>query len=384
MRTPLPIALTFCVLAACTDPNSAEKRAEIVKPAPPIAPATVVPPEPVALGPVPTLPAIETPLVRAINQAEFGQAAESLTAAEAGSAPTGEPRPDPLVVKAQVLLDRARFAPGVIDGRQGGNLRLAIMAFERANDLMADGTLDADTWRRLSEVDTAPVLVRYVLTAEDVAGPFLGGVPEEMPEQARLEHLGYADATEALAEKFHMDPKLLKALNPDADLTVAGAEITVASPRSGVLPEVARIEVDKSARAVRAYDASDRLVALYPASVGSAELPAPSGTWAVNSVAPEPVYYYDPARLRFGRAEAKGKLKIAAGPNNPVGSTWIDLTKDTYGIHGSPEPETVGKQQSHGCVRLTNWDAAELGRAVKKGVAVVFVGADAAKPTKRG
>ena len=178
-----------------------------------------------------------------------------------------------------------------------------------------------------------------------------------------------------------MDPALIKSLNPGADLSAAGTTVLVAAPRSGDLPEVKRIEVDKDERAVRAYDAEGKLLALYPASVGSAERPAPSGTWAVNAVAPRPVYYYDPKRLTFGRQEAKGKLKIAAGPNNPVGSTWIDLTKDTFGIHGSPDPEIIGKRQSHGCVRLTNWDAAELGKAVTKGVEVSFVGVErGAKP----
>jgi lipoprotein-anchoring transpeptidase ErfK/SrfK len=242
-----------------------------------------------------------------------------------------------------------------------------------------DGKLDPEVWMRLTGADPAPAVVKYTLTAEDVAGPFIGQVPKDMADQARLESLGYADAAEALGEKFHMDPALLKALNPEADLTAAGTVLLVAAPRTGELSEVASIEIDKAEREVRAYDAGGKLVALYPASVGSTERPAPTGTWAVNTVAPRPVYYYDPKRLTFGRDEAKGKLKIAAGPNNPVGSTWIDLTKDTYGIHGSPDPEIIGKRQSHGCVRLTNWDAAELGKAVKKGTKVTFVGSEAAK-----
>jgi lipoprotein-anchoring transpeptidase ErfK/SrfK len=171
-----------------------------------------------------------------------------------------------------------------------------------------------------------------------------------------------------------MDQDLLEAMNPGVDFAKAGTVVLVTAPRQGGLAEVARVEVDKGERAVKAYGADGTLIAFYPASVGSAERPAPSGTWAVRAVAPDPVYYYDPKRLTFGEAEAKGALKIAAGPNNPVGSTWIDLTKDTYGIHGTPDPEVIGKRQSHGCVRLTNWDAAELGKAVKPGVEVAFVG----------
>ncbi|MEP6968702.1 MAG: L,D-transpeptidase, partial [Pseudomonadota bacterium] len=141
------------------------------------------------------------------------------------------------------------------------------------------------------------------------------------------------------------------------------------------LPQVARLEVDKSAAQLRAYDEAGKLVALFPATVGSTERPAPSGQWAVRAVAPDPTYTYDPKRLTFGDA-SKGKLTIPAGPNNPVGSTWIDLTAETYGIHGSPDPAKIGKTASHGCVRLTNWDAAALGRAVKKGTQVLFVGAE--------
>jgi lipoprotein-anchoring transpeptidase ErfK/SrfK len=374
---PILAAAAVCaVLAACSDPAPPQKTAEqLAPPARPEVPPQVTAPAQVALAPAPTLAGPDDPAAKAINEAEFG--AEATTAAPAGQAAAKPAGPDPVMVRAQVLLDRARFAPGVIDGRGGENVRRAIAAYEAAHDLPADGMLDAEVWKALTQ-DAAPAVVRHTLTAEEVAGPFIGAVPDGYEAQSKLPELGYADVAEALGETFHMDPRLLKALNPEADFA-AGTTILVAAPRTGDLPEVARIEVDKGARAVRAYDASGAMVALYPASVGSAERPAPSGTWAVNTVAPKPVYYYDPRRLTFGREEAKGKLKIAAGPNNPVGSTWIDLTKDTYGIHGSPDPEIIGKRQSHGCVRLTNWDAAELGKAVKKGASVVFVGEEAPK-----
>ena len=137
---------------------------------------------------------------------------------------------------------------------------------------------------------------------------------------------------------------------------------------------VTRIEVDKSKRQVRAYG-GEVLLAVYPATVGSTDRPAPEGEWAVRTTAPNPTYTYDPSRLTFGKA-SNGKLTIKAGPNNPVGGTWIDLTKDTFGIHGTPDPRQVGKTASHGCVRLTNWDAAELGSAIRKGTVVVFSGAE--------
>ena len=170
-----------------------------------------------------------------------------------------------------------------------------------------------------------------------------------------------------------MDQDLLKALNPDVDFSKAGTKILVTAPMATPLPQVERIEVDKAEKELRAYDAAGRLVALYPATVGSSDMPTPAGEWEVLSVHSDPVWNYDPAKLNFGDKSA-GKLTIPAGPNNPVGVVWIDLSKDTYGIHGTAEPDTIGKTASHGCVRLTNWDAKTLGAAVHKGTKVVFVG----------
>ena len=214
-----------------------------------------------------------------------------------------------------------------------------------------------------------------MVTDEDAKGPFIGDPPKDYAELAKLPALSYSTPLQALSEKFHMDQGLLKALNPGADFGKAGTSLVVAAPRMEARKfTVARLEVDKSNEAVRAYDASNKLVAYYPASVGSTERPAPSGNFKVVAVAPHPAYYYDPKRLTFQPKGAKGKLKIAPGPNNPVGETWIALNIPTYGIHGSPEPSVIGKRQSHGCVRLTNWDAIELGKAVKKGIPVAFVG----------
>jgi lipoprotein-anchoring transpeptidase ErfK/SrfK len=178
-----------------------------------------------------------------------------------------------------------------------------------------------------------------------------------------------------------MDEALLKALNPGADFSTAGTRLVVAALGADKLSApVTRIEVDKTRRQVRAYN-GETLLAVYPATVGSTERPAPEGEWAVRTVAPNPTYTYDPSRLTFGKA-GEGKLTIKAGPNNPVGSTWIDLTKDTYGIHGTPDPRLVGKTASHGCVRLTNWDVRQLSQAVKKGTVVAFVGLEQDKAPK--
>lgn len=326
--------------------------------------ATTRPAETAAAQPPPVLnlpPQPSTsPLAQGVDQAAWSE-----------SPATPEAKRD-MMIRTQVLLDRAHFGPGVIDGQDGENVRNAIAAFEQANGLPVDGQLDAETWAKLT-ADAGPVLTDYIITAEDVAGPFTPAIPKDYAEMAKLDRLGFTGPLEALAERFHMDPALLQALNPGADFGAAGTRLVVAAPARPDLPaKVARIEVDKAKKQVRAFDAADKLLAAYPATVGSSDLPTPSGQWAVRTVAPHPTWTYDPSRLDFGRKSA-GKLTIKAGPNNPVGAVWIDLTKDTYGIHGAPEPRLVGKVASHGCVRLTNWDALQLAGAVEKGATVIFL-----------
>ena len=298
-----------------------------------------------------------------------------------------------LLIKAQVILDRAHFSPGVVDGRNGTNFSRALAAFEAARNAPATAPgsaspsasaptalLDAAAWQALTASDSAPVTRDYVITAADVKGPFLQTIPPTMADQAKLPHLGYTTPVQALAEKFHMGQALLVALNPGVDFGLAGTSIVVVRPGDGPILGVARVEVDKGANQVRAFDTAGKLVAMFPATVGSTERPAPSGQFAVRFVVPNPSYTYDPSRLTFGNA-AGGKLTLQPGPNNPVGSTWIDISVKTYGIHGAPDPTQIGKTASHGCVRLTNWDAAALGKAVKKGTPVLFVG-DAQRRTK--
>ena len=271
------------------------------------------------------------------------------------------------LLRAQIALDRAGFSPGVIDGKDGSNFQSALAAWKAAH-----GGADLAP-------DTGPLpLASYTITPEDVAGPF-APVPKDLAEMAKLKSVGYATPLEGMAERFHADEALLKELNPQADFGKAGTTILAPEVVAAKLSaKVARIEIDKTHQQLRAFTTDGTLLAVYPATVGSTERPAPSGRYRVVTWAPHATYTYDPKRLTFGK-RAQGKFVIPAGPNNPVGGMWIALNKPTYGIHGTPEPQLVGKRASHGCVRLTNWDAATLGAAVQHGTQVIFVGAEQRK-----
>lgn len=315
-------------------------------------------------------------LLMALMLPQAAQAAE-LTAEAVETADrfgtAGEKAIDPAMIRLQVLLDRSRFSPGVIDGLEGDNVAKAIRAYEQANGLEADGEPDDPLLARLTAEDEKPVLQRYTISEKDVNGPFLEDIPKKLEDMTKLEHLSYTSPRELLAEKFHMDEDLLDALNPGAEFSRAGTEITVAQVQTrGEKESVSRIEIDKENGSLSAFDEKDGLVAFYPASIGSSDMPSPTGTHEVRTIAPEPIYYYNPKELNFSGVKAEGLLEIAAGPNNPVGSVWIDLTEPTYGIHGTPEPSLIAKSESHGCVRLTNWDAEELAMMVKKGTTVTF------------
>jgi lipoprotein-anchoring transpeptidase ErfK/SrfK len=354
--TVLLCGLSAAALCACEiRPREVASTSENSAPA--AASMPVEPPPVLAIPPAPSA----APVAQAVDQAVFS-----------AEASTPQARRD-MLIRAQVLLDRAHFSPGVIDGQDGENVKNAIAAYERANGLAEDGVLDADVWAKLT-ADTGPILTDYTITEADAAGPYTPTIPKDYADMARLDRLGFSGPLEALAERFHMDTALLTALNPGVDFSAVGTKIVVAYPAREALPaKVATIEVDKARKQVRAFDGAGKLLAAYPATVGSADLPTPSGELAVRTIAPAPTWTYDPTKLNFGDKKA-GKLTIKAGPNNPVGAVWIDLTRDTYGIHGAPEPRLVGKTASHGCVRLTNWDAQQLSKAVEKGTKVIFLG----------
>ncbi len=291
-------------------------------------------------------------------------------------------------LRIQVTLDRAGFSPGAIDGRVGAGTRKALEAYQEQSG-------------KAPEQPVEP-LTRYRIAAEDVAGPFVESIPRDLVEQAKLPYLGYTSVQEAVAERFHTTPALLKRLNPQATFA-EGEEILVPNVEPLVVPETEPaqqpdrgqrgrgqgrstgtqgaagtagtpdvvVTVSKSASALRVTDVSGRIVMYAPVTTGSEFDPLPIGEWKVKGVSIKPPFNYNP-ELFWDADPSHSKAKIPPGPNNPVGLVWIDLSKEHYGIHGTPEPTAIGRSESHGCVRLTNWDAVKLAGLVKPGPRGVF------------
>jgi len=273
----------------------------------------------------------------------------------------------------QVLLDRAGFSPGEIDGKRGSNTERALAAYARVHPQPTGTSDDAILRGGARGADATPLLVSYTITPEDAAGPFRP-IPDDMMEKAKLPALGYSSLAEMLGERFHVSPTLLAALNPGVSLQ-AGATIQVpnvetAPPASP--PAAAKVVVSRSMSSMTALDAQENVLFYAPTTTGSEHDPLPIGTWAVTAVLHNPVFNYNPD-LFWDANPSQMKARLPAGPNGPVGTIWIDLTKEHYGLHGSPEPSQIGHTSSHGCVRLTNWDAAKLAAMVKKGTPVIFV-----------
>jgi lipoprotein-anchoring transpeptidase ErfK/SrfK len=274
------------------------------------------------------------------------------------------------ILRAQVLLDRAHFGAGEIDGATGSNMKAALAGFQKAHDIAGDGTLDSATWAALN-ADPSDALVTYTLQDSDVTGPFQP-IPEDMAAKAKMTTLGFASVEEALGERFHASPALLKRLNPGKDFTRAGEQIVVPNVEGAApLPKGGKIVVSKAAKTLTLYDTAGKIVAQFPSSTGSEHDPLPLGEWKVNGISKNPVFWYNP-KLFWDAKPGESKAKIPPGPNNPVGVAWIDLSKDHYGIHGTPVPSSIGKTQSHGCIRLTNWDVATLMTSVGAGTQVVL------------
>ena len=279
----------------------------------------------------------------------------------------------PHLIKAQVLLDRARFSPGEIDGKPGTNLDKAVAAFAVAKDLQTQGGLNEQVWQALT-TSQDPVVKEYTISDDDLRGPFAKKIPAKMETMKELPALAYTGVREKLAEKFHMSEALLTALNPGRKFE-AGETIVVANVAAGTLPaKTARVEVNKSAQTLKAFDRDGTLLAFYPATAGSVEKPAPDGRLKVTAVTRNPTYRYNPD-YAFRGVRSRQPFTIKPGPNNPVGVVWIGLSPgDGYGIHGTPEPSKISKTELHGCIRLTNWDALALASSLARSTPVDFTG----------
>jgi lipoprotein-anchoring transpeptidase ErfK/SrfK len=292
-------------------------------------------------------------------------------------------RPAPLAcgdyLGFQVLLDRQGFSPGEIDGKPGVNFSHAIAALQSTRHLQTTGEPDCDTWHALGGDTTEPALASYTISEKDAKGPFTETIPRELDRQARLPTLGYRTLTEALAERFHAAPALLLRLNRGVTLR-AGAAIQVpavepfeAAQKPQPDPEAGGLSIlvsrDDSALHVLREDGA--IVFFAPVTTGSEHDPLPIGDWKVTRVHWWPVFYYNP-KLFWDAKPEDARATLKAGPNNPVGVAWIALTLEHYGLHGTAEPGRVGHAESHGCVRLTNWDVARVASLVANGTPVVF------------
>jgi lipoprotein-anchoring transpeptidase ErfK/SrfK len=284
----------------------------------------------------------------------------------------------PSVLRTQILLDRAMFSPGIMDGRWGKNTVQALYWFQRREGLPATARLDSATFQRLRQAAGNPseLVVRKTLTEDDVKGPFTQ-IPEDIYEHAKLSCSCYESLSEKLSEDYHATPDLLKKLNPDVDLDnlQAGQSIYVPAvrdeSRAGTRGQVARLVVSGRGNYVHAVDAAGKVIYHFPSTLGGKYSPSPSGGFKINGVTQDPSWHYQPGIL-VGVPDSEPEAMIPAGPNVAVGKVWIDLSEPHYGIHGTSEPQTIGYAASNGCVRLTNWDVEFLSHHVRAGVPVEF------------
>jgi len=278
---------------------------------------------------------------------------------------------DQQALRVQVLLDRAHFSPGQIDASVGNVTHLMLAVFQTQHGLPATGTPDDATIQALEQgQESVPTTTSYTIVYDDVRGPF-NPLPSDMMGEASLPALNYQSAWDGLGEKFHCSPALLHRLNPKQAALKPGDQISVPNVHHDIPKGAASIKVSKAARTVQVLDTGGQPIATFPATIGSEHDPLPLGSWKVTRVQWNPTFYYNP-NLFWDAKPEDAKAKIKPGPRNPVGVVWIALNKEHYGLHGTPVPASIGHTESHGCVRLTNWDATELAQMVSAGTPVQF------------
>lgn len=279
------------------------------------------------------------------------------------------------VLKLQIFLDYHGYSPGEIDGRWGYNTGRALQMYQSCNSLPATGQIDDRVLARLEQFGDG-YLLDHQLTAEDVKGPFLY-IPRNYHEQARLKWLPYESLTEKLAERFHCSQTLLRKLNPgmDLDKVLAGQRILAPNVVDGIDEQrgrVALIKVSKHNKWAEAFDSEGRFMFYFPSTLGSEYDPLPLGSYQVTGVDFNPPFKYQP-KLFWDADPNEPEEMIPPGPNSPVGKVWIGTSRKSVGIHGTPNPENISRNTSHGCIRLTNWDAEQLAKRVQVGTKIQFV-----------
>lgn len=281
----------------------------------------------------------------------------------------------PSVLRAQILLDRTNFSPGIIDAKWGKNTEKAVYWLQKSEALPANGQIDNKTYQKILELAENPTefVTERKLSEKDVAGPFKK-IPADIYEKAKMDCMCFESLEEKLSETFHISPALLKQLNPKVSINDLKAGDSLIVPNINPANEntdkdVVKIVVSDGGHFVHGLNAEDKIIVHYPSTLGSSYNPSPSGEYKINSITKDPWWHYQPELLDGGSGK---DARIPPGPNNAVGVMWMDLSKPHYGIHGTSAPETIGYATSHGCIRLTNWDALDLGSRIEKGTPVVF------------